>query len=81
MNQETLQPCFDKSVNRFLYFLPVTAMVTGHKLIDCQAAVHLKVEDSLRFFKRKNTVGHEPGNIVFLMIRHFVNDPRKDGII
>ncbi len=81
MNQETLQPCLDKGVNRFLYFLPVAAVIAGHEFINCQAAVHLKVEDGFRLFKRKDAVRHEPSNIVFLMIRHFVNDPRKDGII
>ena len=74
MNQETLQPCFDKSVNRFLYFLPVAAVIAGHEFINCQAAVHLKVEDGFRLFKRKDAVRHEPGNILFLMIRHFVNN-------
>ena len=81
MNQKALQPCSDKSVNRFLNFLPVAAVIAGHKFIDRQTAVHLKVKDRLRLFKRKDTVGHEPGNIVFFMIRHFVNDLRKDRII
>ena len=74
MNQKALQTCFDKSVNRFLYFFPVAAVIAGHKFIDCQAAVHLKLEDGFRLFKRKDAVRHEPGNILFLMIRHFVNN-------
>lgn len=81
MNQKALQPGFYKSVNCFLDFLPVAAVVAGHQFIDGQAAVHLEVKDSLCLFKCKDAVRHEPGNIMLLVIRHFINDLCKDRIV
>ena len=78
INQKMLQPGFNKGVNRFLYFLPVCAVIADHKLVDRQAAVHLEIKDCFGFFEGKDTVGHQPGDIVFLMICHLVNDPCGD---
>lgn len=81
MNQKALQSGSDKSVNGFLNFFPVSTMIADHKLVDGQAAVHLKIEYGFRFFKGKNTVGHQPGDIVFFMVRHLINDPCGDRVI
>lgn len=81
MNQKALQPRLDKGVDRPLYFLPVAAVIAGHQFIDGQTAVHLKMEDGLRFLERENAVGHKPGNIMFLMVRHFVDDPCENRIV
>ena len=81
MNQKALQSGPDKSVDGFLDFFPVIAMIADHKLVDCQAAVHLEIEDGFRFLKGKNAAGHQPGDVMFFMVRHLVNDPCGDRII
>ena len=81
MNQKAFQPGPDKGINNLLYLFPITAMVAEHQLIDSQAAVHLEIKYGFRFLKSKNTVGHKPGNIMLLVVRHPVNDPAGNRII
>ena len=55
----------DKLVNGLLDPAPVPAIIFQHPLVDGQAAIHLKVEDSLRLFVGEETVLHEPGDEIF----------------
>ena len=50
MDQIAFQPGPDKLVNGLLDPAPVPAVIFQHPLVDGQASVHLKVEDSLRLF-------------------------------
>ena len=81
MDQKALQAGPDKSVDGFLDFFPVIAMIADHKPVDGQAAVHLEIEDGFRLFKSKDAVGHQPGDKVLLMVRHLIDDFRGDRII
>ena len=65
MDQIAFQPGPDKLVNGLLDPAPVPAIIFQHPLVDGQAAIHLKVEDSLRLFVGEETVLHEPGDKIF----------------
>lgn len=81
MNQKAFQSGPDKGINDPLDLFPITAVVAEHQFIDSQAAVHLEIEDSLRLFKGEEAVGHKPGDVVFLMVGHLINDSDRNGVI
>ena len=58
MNQITFKTGFNKLVNGLPDLLPVSALILKHSLIDGKAAVHLKIEDSLRLLIGKEAVLH-----------------------
>ena len=81
-NQIGLQAGPDKAVDDPLDFPPIGTFVAEHDLVDGEAAVHLKVKNSLGLLKGQEAVGHEIGDIPFLVIiGQLVQESAGDGII
>ena len=79
MNQKAFQPGLYKGIS--LYLFPVIAMIAEHKFIDGQATIHLEIKYCFRFLKGENAVGHKPGDVVFFMISHLIDDSDRNGVI